>query len=209
MFNLYRKFKRPIDKVLQILIINTLILLTCLPFITFGASQSASFYILTKNDSVENSTVDLYINRVKLYLKKSIQITLIQIIFIYLLLVYWRYQFVVYKNINIFMVGGFIVTFTGVGFFQYIYYFIGNEIGTFKEQIKTSIFLTLLYPINTLLLIIIDAVTLIGIFLNPYLASLSIYLLIFGSYGLSIYIRTILISKIIEKINIKKKKLLV
>lgn len=159
----------------KLLVINFLILLTSLPIITIGASQTAAFVTIRAIKNQETiALIKTFIRAFVAHFKVSTFIWLGALFWYYWLIVCWRYT-VVYGLSIWYVIGLAIVSFFSISGLQYLLFYRSYVEDSFKVSLANSIKLTLAYPIQSLTLSLLFGLPLLMGLINSKLLILAIY----------------------------------
>lgn len=197
MFKLDSPLMNFLNKVADIMILNVIFMISCIPFVTIGASFSAAYYIGYKMVKDEES----YIVKgfFKAFKENFKQATIIWLIVLAAIsVIFLDYRIILYSGIGfprwmiISMVTVTVVVLMGV---VYMFALQARYTNTVKNTIKNSFLMALSHLPTTFLLIVIYAVPVVICYFIPrvFLA------MFFISFGAVIYFKSFLLLKIFRK----------
>lgn len=159
----------------KLLVINCLILLTSLPIITIGASQTAAFVTIRAIKNQESAAlVKIFFKAFVAHFKVSTLIWISALFWCYWLIVCWRYT-VVYEPSIWYVIGQGIVSFFSISVLQYLFFYRSYVKDSLKVSLINSVKLTLAYPGQSLTLSLLFGLPLLMGLFNSKLLIIAIY----------------------------------
>lgn len=210
MQNIFRMdgwFYRTGMKVWQLLVLNTLILITSIPIVTIGAAQTAGFATTKRMIELdEGKIVATYIKAFKQNLKKSTWLTFLFAGGFYFLWIDWQFIFKVNRQQVFIFIGVLIVTLIVINFWQYAFFYQSNFEDSIKQTFINTLKLLIQRPLMSLLLILLLIGPYLVFALSSYLIVFGIYIHLFFGFSFHLYLRTFILLYVFKK-PIKKELL--
>lgn len=162
-------------RVWKLLVINFFILLTSLPVITIGASQTAAFVTLRAIKNQETiALVRTFFKAFVAHVRVSTLIWIVALFWYYWLIVCWRYV-IIYGLPMWYSIGLGIVSCISISVLQYLFFYRSYVEDSLKVSLVNSIKLTLAYPWQSLTLSLLFGLPLLMGLVNSKLLILAIY----------------------------------
>ncbi|MBM6615006.1 YesL family protein [Desemzia sp. RIT804] len=200
-FRVEGPFYRVMLKIWGLFVLNLLMLVTSLPILTMGASQTAGFTVTIRMISLgETRIVSTYFQSFKENLKQSTIVWSGMLVLSGILIINWSYLST-YNQLNSWvMIGVAIVTLIVANFFQFVFFYISRFEDSTKQVVINITKLPFHYPIRTLLLLLISIIPIIITLLSPYLVVFGLYISIFIGISFIHFLRTYLLLGLFRKI---------
>lgn len=205
MDNLFRydnKFFEVLAKITDIVILNLLFIVSCIPVVTIGAALSASYSVGMKivNDE-ETYIIGEYVKRFKENFKVSTIVWILMMIVGSVLVIDFYFSNIISSEIisNVFR---FTFTLIGIIFmftFTYVFPIISKFENTIKNTIKNSILISIQNLPFTIIMVLVNLSPLITMFLFKNSWGYTIFFYTVIGFGISMYINSIFLSKILNR----------
>lgn len=205
MDNLFRydnKFFEVLGKITDIVILNLLFIVSCIPVVTIGAALSASYYVGMKIVNNEDTyIIGEYIKRFKENFKVSTIVWILMMIVGSVLIIDFYFANIISSEIisNVFR---FTFTLIGIIFmftFTYVFPIISKFENTIKNTIKNSILISIQNLPFTIIMVLVNLSPLITMFLFENSWGYTIFFYTVIGFGISMYINSIFLSKILNR----------
>lgn len=190
---------RVLLKVWQFLVLNLLILLTSLPLVTVGVSQTAGFVVMKRMIEVdEGKIIQTYFQAFKKNFKKSTLLWLVVSIGSYFLWLDWQYVLKIESSSLFILIGVFLVTVIVLNLGQYGFFYQSTFDDTLGTTIKNTLKLFFKRPIISLLLILLFILPILMLLLSSELMVFTLYSSLFFGFSLHLYLRTLILLKVFD-----------
>ncbi|UQZ75809.1 hypothetical protein C2I17_15305 [Niallia circulans] len=191
---------RFLEKIVNLLLLNALFLLSCLPIVTIGSALTAMYSITIK--MAKNEDVSIVKAYVAAFHKNFKQSTIIWLILLAAgIILYMDYYYLnQYKGNLVFLVK------VSLGLFSFAYIilfsFIFPYVARFKNSVKDSIINTwkiaLVHPFKTISVLMVTGIPIIALGISVYSLFFLLYFSLFIGFSFFAYINTLIILHIYE-----------
>ncbi|EOR21480.1 putative integral membrane protein [Niallia nealsonii AAU1] len=193
-------FYRFLAKIVDLLLLNALFLISCLPIVTIGSALTAMYSITIK--MARNEDVSIVRGYVAAFHKNFKQSTIIWLILLAVgIVLYMDYYYLnQYTGNLLFLVK------VSLGLFSFAYFLLFNFIfpyvARFENSVKDSIINTwkiaLVHPIKTISVLMITIIPIITLWISVYSFFFLLYFCLFIGFSFFAYINTFIILHIYE-----------
>lgn len=205
MINLFRydnKFFEALEKVTNIIILNFLCILFCIPIITIGASITSTYYVAMKIVRHEEEYIfKMFIKSFKENFKTSTMVWIITMIIILVLILDFRISNMISNSAisNVFkfilMVASIITAFN----ITYIFPIISKFKNSIKNTMINAIFMSIQNLPYTIIMVLLNSIPIISIlFFRNYWGHIVFFYLVIG-YAVISCINSLLLNNIFNK----------
>jgi uncharacterized membrane protein YesL len=192
---------RLLTRFVELIVLNYLFLLFCIPIFTIGASTTALYSVTLK--MVRNEESGVYSGFVQAFKKNFKQSTSIWILLMFaglILLLDYLYLKLYDGNFTLLII-------LSLFFFTCIYLvltilifpYVARFENTIRESVVNALKIAVTNPFQTILVLIFSIGPVLLIFLSPYFFLLALYLCIFFWFSLVAYLNSFLFRNIYEK----------
>lgn len=201
MFNADNAFWRFMGKVADVIILNVLFLIGCVPIVTIGASATALYSVMLK--LVKNEESYVFKGFVKAYKENFKQSTIIWLIllFVGLLLAGDLYltTYVMKGNTTIlkYLFGVFAFLYLMIA--SYVFPILSKFDNTVKNTLKNAAIMSIAHFPWTLLLVIVNMIPAIVLFINLGYIMILIPIMIVVGFGLLAFINSFIFNRIFKR----------
>ncbi|MGM0877880.1 MAG: YesL family protein [Bacillota bacterium] len=192
---------RFLTRLAELILLNGIFLIFCIPIITIGASTTALYSVTLK--MVKNEESGVWSGFVQAFKKNFKQSTIIWIFLVIvglvLLIDYTYLQSYDGRFSLIVMLSLFFFTFVYLLLTSLIFPYVARFKNTVKESVVNVLKIAVANPYPTILVLIISIGPVVLMFLSPYLFVFKLYLNIFFGFSVVAYLNSFLIRNIYEK----------
>jgi len=193
-------FYRFLEKIVDLLLLNALFLISCLPIVTIGSALTAMYSITIK--MARNEDVSIVRGYVAAFHKNFKQSTIIWLILLAVgIVLYMDYYYLnQYTGNLLFLVK------VSLGLFSFAYLLLFNFIfpyvARFENSVKDSIINTwkiaLVHPFKTMSVLMITMIPILTLWISAYSLFFLLYFCLFIGFSFFAYINTFIILHIYE-----------
>ncbi|SHS41662.1 Predicted integral membrane protein [Mycobacteroides abscessus subsp. abscessus] len=192
---------RILTRFVELIVLNGLFLLFCIPIFTIGASTTALYSVTLK--MVRNEESGVYSGFVQAFKKNFKQSTSIWIMFLFagiILFLDFLYLEVYEGNFTLLIILSLII-FTCIYLLLTILIFpyVARFKNTIRESMVNAMKIAITNPFQTIPVLIFSIGPVLLIFFSPYLFLLTLYLSLFLGFSLVAYLNSFLLRNIYEK----------
>lgn len=192
---------RFLTRLAELILLNGIFLIYCIPIITIGASTTALYSVTLKMVRNEESGVcSEFVHAFKKNFKQSTMIWIVLVIIGLVLFMDYTYlQSYDGRFSLIVILILFFFTFVYLLLTSLIFPYVARFKNTVKESVLNVLKIAVANPYQTILILIFSIGPIVLMFLSPYLFVLKLYLNIFFGFSVVAYLNSFLIRKIYEK----------
>ena len=202
LFQVEGLFYRVLSKVWQLMLVNFLMLLASLPLITIGAAQTAGFTVTMRIiRGEETHLITAYVESFKQNFKQSTLLWAGLSVLSLILIINWRYLFVMNQLWSIIAMGVMIVTLVTIYFLQCGFFYLARFQDSLKDSFVNVLKVLVAYPIRSVGLLVVTIVPVLIVVLSPYLIIFSLYISLFLGIGFVHMLRTYLLLALFKKVE--------
>ncbi|MGI8384030.1 YesL family protein [Robertmurraya sp. P23] len=192
---------RFLTRFVELIVLNGLFLLFCIPIFTIGASTTALYSVTLK--MVRNEESGVYSGFVQAFKKNFKQSTSIWILLMFAGLI----LFLDYLYLEVYEGNFTLLIILSLFFFTCIYLlltilifpYVARFENTIRESVVNALKIAVTNPIQTIPVLIFSIGPVLFIFFSPYIFVLALYLSIFLGFSLVAYLNSFLFRNIYEK----------
>lgn len=192
---------RILTRFVELIVLNGLFLLFCIPIFTIGASTTALYSVTLK--MVRNEESGVYSGFVQAFKKNFKQSTCIWILLMFAGLI----LFLDYLYLELYEGNFTLLIILSLFFFTCIYLlltilifpYVARFKNTIRESVVNAMKIAITNPFQTISVLIFSIGPVLLIFFSPYLYLLALYLSIFLGFSLVAYLNSFLLRNIYEK----------
>lgn len=201
-FSYDSKFIEALDNIADIIILNLLFIISCIPIITIGTSITSMYYVTLKMVRDENSSV------IKLFIKSFKENFKISTIVWTLMIVVFSVLFIDFKIIGlisskglslILRVSSIMISIMFIFLFTYVFPIIAKFENSIKNTIINSILISVQNLPFTIIMVILNFLPIIAVNLFTNLWPYILFLYIMSGFALISYLNSIFLNKIFNK----------
>lgn len=201
-FSYDSKFIEALDNISDIIILNLLFIISCIPIITIGTSITSMYYVALKMVRDENSSV------IKLFIKSFKENFKISTIVWTLMIVVLSVLFIDFKIIGlisskglslILRVSSIMISIMFIFLFTYVFPIIAKFENSIKNTIINSILISVQNLPFTIIMVILNFLPIITVNLFTHLWPYILFLYIMSGFALISYLNSIFLNKIFNK----------
>lgn len=189
------------DKVFQLLILNILFILTCLPLVTIGAANAALASVTMKMIEGKEGNVALsYLKAFKTNFKLATLVHLSLTVISLLVCLNYIFAGTVASTIRplVYVALGSVGLLVLVGF-SFIYSYIARFNDTARTSVKNTCILILKHGMPSLVVLLVSMLPMVMMILTPLMMVFLIYISAFIGFSLNMYLRNLILLSIYKQ----------
>ncbi len=205
MENIFRydsKFIQALDDIADIIILNLLFIISCIPIITIGTSITSMYYVTLKMVRGESSsTIKLFIKSFKENFKISTIVWTLMIVICGVLVIDFKIaDLMSNKNLSIMLrVSSIMISIIFIFSFTYVFPIISKFENSIKHTIINSVLISIQNLHFTIIMVILNLLPIILLNLVTSLWPYILLLYIMSGFSLTSYVNSIFLNKIFNK----------